>query len=229
MIDEKKLLAIAVIISLIGTASLYLYSANQDAERVEINDIDENMLGSQIETSGFISNIVTLEDRYIIGLKEDGENSTITAFVDNRVLSYIDEKDEVRAGAEVFVRGRIDIYEGEINMIVSRAGDFHIIDNAYSSFTVPSELLDNPEWHEGMEHKIRGEVLSIRSAGEDTVIELKPLNGDDCVLMVRIKGWDFTETYSISRGNVIVVKGSFEYDTYRGRWCIISENEPISH
>ncbi|MGM0405511.1 MAG: hypothetical protein ACQEQM_05155, partial [Thermoplasmatota archaeon] len=209
MLDEKKLLTIAVIISLIGTASLYLYSANQDAERVEITEIDENMLGSQVETSGFISNIVTLEDRHMMELKEDEGNTTITAFVDNRVLSYIDEKDEVRAGAEVFVSGRIDIYEGEMNMIVSRAGDFRIIENALSSFTVPSELLDNPEWHGGMEHKIRGEVFSINSAGEDTIIELKPLNGDDCILMVKIKGWDFTETYSISRGNVIVVKGSF--------------------
>ncbi len=229
MIDEKKLLTFAVVISLIGTASLYIYSANQDAERVEINEIDEKMLGSQVETSGFISNIVTLDDQYLVKLNGDQGNISLTTFIDNRVLSYIDEKDEVRTGAEVFVRGRIDIYEGEINMIVSRAGDFRVIENAYSSFTVPSELLDNAEWHEGMEHKIRGEVISITSVGEDTILELKPLNGEDCLLMVRIKEWDFTETYSISRGSIIVVKGSFEYDTYRGRWCIVSENQPLDH
>ena len=145
MIDEKKLLTISVIISLVGTASLYLYSANQDAESVEITEIDESMLGSHVETSGSISNIVTLEDRYLIELKEDRGNSTITTFVDNSVMSYIEEIDEVRAGAEAVVRGRVDIYEEDINLIVSRVGDFRITSTAYSSFTLVSELLDNPQ------------------------------------------------------------------------------------
>jgi len=228
VIDEKKLLTISVIISLVGTASLYLYSANQDAESVEITEIDESMLGSHVETSGSISNIVTLEDRYLIELKEDRGNSTITTFVDNSVMSYIEEIDEVRAGAEAVVRGRVDIYEEDINLIVSRVGDFRITSTAYSSFTLVSELLDNPQWHRGMDHKIRGEVYSIETIGGDSIVELEPINGRDCVLMIKINDWDFTESYSVTRGSVIVVKGTLEYDNYNGRWCIISEDEPIS-
>ncbi|MFW6141942.1 MAG: hypothetical protein ACOC53_05220 [Candidatus Saliniplasma sp.] len=229
MIDEKKLLTIAVIVSLICTASLYLYSANQDADRIDISDIDENMLGSQVETSGFISNIMSLEDRHIIELKEKGGNSSITAFVDNRVLSYLDEIEEVRAGAEVFARGRIDIYEGEINMMVSRAGDFRVTTTAYSSFTRLSELMDNPEWHRGMDHKVRGEVNSIKTMGNDTILEIEPLEGKSCFLMIRVKDWDFTESYSVARNSVIVVKGTLEYDSFRGRWCITSEDAPEVH
>ncbi|MFO7792660.1 MAG: hypothetical protein R6W73_06745 [Candidatus Saliniplasma sp.] len=229
MIDEKKLLTISVIISLIGTSFLFLYSASQDAEKIEISEIDENLVGAHVETRGFISNLITLEDSYIMELKEDKGNSSVTALVEKRVLSYVSDLEEVRTGTEITARGEVDMYEEDISIIVSRAGDFRIENAAYSSFTSPGELLDNPEWHEGMNHKIRGEILSLQIIADDTILELEPLDGMDCELMIRIEDWDFTENYSISKGSVIVVRGNFGYDSYRGRWCITTESSPEDH
>ncbi len=229
VIDEKKLLTISVIISLIGTASLYMYSANQEAEMVGISEIDEQMVGAHVETSGVISDLINLGGRYLIDMKEESSEHSITVFVDERVLSHVDKMEEIRAGAEANVRGEIDMYEDDLNLIVSRAGDFMIEKTAYSSFTRPGELLDNPEWHEGMDHKIRGEIVSIRNVGEDSILEIEPLEGRNCRIMSRIDGWDFTEDYSISKGSIVVVMGTFEYDGYRGRWCIYSEKKPEVH
>lgn len=211
-------MAIAVIISLIGTASLYLYSASQDSLKVDISDIDREHLGSLIETQGFIRDSYTYEGSLYLTLVEEGSDESLETTIDEKVVEGIKEKDEIIPGAKVWVRGTVESYEGSLSLRVTGTGEFKIMEKAYTSFKPISSILENPEWFSGMRIKVRGCVNDIERTSEGTNFELSSLN--DTYHRLKCKLDSSTGNISLARGDPIAVKGEFNYDEYDGRWTL---------
>ncbi len=228
---KNKILLICVVVSLIGTSSLYVYTARQDAKEIEISDIDSNMLGTSIKTRGFITELDKYQDTYFLVLREQFSTSSIDVMVKDKVVKNLplEEKKKLRSGSEVLVTGQLSEYQEEYTIQVNGISDLKITKKAYSSFTPISSLLENPEWYEDMEVKVRGDVHHLSCNYNTTRFELSPLEGGDHYLSCSIKGWDYSEDYTITNDDPAVVKGKFLYDSSSGRWVIEGVEAPTGH
>lgn len=228
--EKKNIVIIAVVVALVGTASLYVYSASQDAERLSISEIGEEDVGALVETTGTISQADKLSGTHHLVLKDDDGMSSIDAYVDGNVIEAVDEKDEIRPGAVVWVKGRVESHQGDINIKVSGVGDLQIKEKAYSSFTPIGSLLENPDWYEGMNVKVRGEVESIEGWENVTYFEISPLedgNGTEYrVLGNKVYKYDHTENNTLIMGRPVVYRGEFKYDQVTGRWMVVGSEPP---
>ena len=196
MVEEDKLLYIAVIIALIGTSSLYLYSATQGATTIDISEIGSEDTGALIRTEGVISKVESYSDTYCITLKEKGNNSTIDVYASSKVISKMKNKSEIRTGAHLWIKGKVESYQNEINLRVTGPGEIIIKKKAYSSFTPIESILQNPEWYQGMNLKVRGRIESLEMVGNSTYMEISPLEEEYCLLGAYIQDWDYSENRS---------------------------------
>ncbi len=225
MMDKKKLMTLAVVISLAGTASLYLYTASKDTVRVNISEIDHRLVGAKLEIEGIISEFHRSSSAYLISLLEEGCEDSIGVFVEDRVIHSVDEQPtEIRAGATIRLIGILEDYEGELSLRVSVPGELIIIEKAYTSFTDISNLLENPEWYSGMELKVRGSVVGIDPSSQRTYFEIEPLEGGYHRLGCEVEGHE--EGLDIINGDPVVFKGTFLYDTGSGRWLVRGSEPP---
>ena len=228
--EKKQIIIVAVIVALVGTASLYVYSASQDAEEISISEIGQEDVGALVETSGTISQVDKLSGMYQIVLKDEGETASLDTYVDENVIKAVDQKEEVRPGAKLWVKGRVESYQDDINLKVSGVGDLQIKGRAYTSFTPIDSLLQNPKWYEGMNVKVRGEVESVEGWENITYFEICPLEeGNDtgyCSLANKVYQYDHTENNTLIRGRPVVYKGEFKYDQVTGRWMVIGSEPP---
>lgn len=235
MLSEKRLLQIAVIVALLGTASLYLYSANQSVNEVKISEIEEKDLGAQVKMQGVITKIDKVADLYMIELKEKGTDQSIQAMVDQETMESVDSKEHLVPGATLQVSGKVQSYQGELNLQVSKTEGVILQEKAYSSFTPISSLLQNPNWFKGMDVKVNGEVKDLRKVGNeisvvnDTSLDIAPIDGYTNRLNVYVEGWDYRDNYGVTLDDNIVVKGEFVYDSFRGRWKIVTSEKPEVH
>lgn len=228
MIEERKLLVIAVMISLVGTASLYLYSASQGAEEVRISEIGQEDVGALVELEGHVSELDDFGDSYQIVLKEEGSERSIEVYIKSQVLKLFGEKEELIPGAVLKVKGRLESYQDTINMRVSTHDDIEVLKPAYSSFVPLDSLLQNPGWYDGMNVKVRGNVERVKYFGNDTYFEISALDDGYGILGNRVEGWERKDHDYIPLGRPVVFKGVFRYDAFKGQWIVRGEEPPGS-
>ncbi|MFW6040409.1 MAG: hypothetical protein ACOC85_01065 [Thermoplasmatota archaeon] len=226
MIDEKKLLYLAAIIALIGTSSLYLYAATMEARDIDISEISNEDVDSLITTEGFVSEVVSYGDSLSVTIKEYGDNSSIKIFLEGNIVSRIEKREEILPGAKIGVKGRVELYQEDLNIRIVSPDDFTIIEETFSSFTQIDYLLDNPEWYEGMNVKVRGEIATLESRNNGTYMEIVPLEGDYRVLGAYIEGWYHNEYKHIIEKTPVVLNGRFNYNKFNGQWIITCEENP---
>ncbi len=226
MLDKKKLMTLAVIISLAGTASLYLYTASRDTVRVNISEIDHRLIGTKLEIEGVISEARRLQSAYLISLLEEGGEDSLGVFVEDQVIDSIDEPTEIIAGARIKITGILEEYEGDLSLLVSVPGEMMIIERAYTSFIDISNLLENPEWYSGMELKVRGNVVTVDPSSGDYYFEIESLGGGYHRLGCEVDGSNSVGDLRIMNGDPVVFKGTFLYDNSTGRWLVRGPEPP---
>lgn len=229
MLSEKRLLQIAVIVALLGTASLYVYSANQSVNKVKISEIEEKDIGANIKTEGVIEQIDNIGNIYKIVLKEKNTDHTIVAMVGEETIESFRSKEHLVPGATLVISGKLKSYQGELNLEVSKTGSLMLKERAYSSFTSIDRLLQERYWYEDMNVTVRGSVDDIRKLGDGMRIELAPLQGPNHSLEIYVKEWDYTDRYGVVMGDIVEVEGRFTYDTFHGRWKIVTDEAPETH
>lgn len=226
MISKDRLLFIAVLVSVIGTALLFLLTASSGVDQVDISQIDEDHVGRKVEIKGTVSEVSSYEDTVYLDLKEKGSDKTLQIKVEKEKLAKIDEKEEIKPGAVVIVKGVVDEYEGEYSLRVETSNSIELKKKAYYSYIQISSLLDNPRWYEGMDVKVRGEVVDVGESYGGSDIEICPLGGGYKNVNCHIKGWTQGENRTVLKKTPVVVKGEFKYDSYTGRWEIVSDDKP---
>ena len=226
MQDNEKLIALAIVISLIGTASLYVYAANQEVVHLEISDIDHDLVGMKVNLEGVISRVRGAGTIYLLELREIGDNNTLDLVIEEQVMASIEEKNEVMPGAHIQVRGIIETYDNDISLRVTVPGELEILEEAYSRFTPIASLLENPYWYSGMEVKVRGRVTEVSSTYNGTYFEIRELDGGHHRLGCFVQGIDLYTELHIVEDDPLVFKGTYGYDTSTGRWLVRGEISP---
>ncbi len=230
MLDKDQILTIAVIVSLVGISSLYLFSSQQTTRRVSISEIDETMTGTRIRTEGFVSQISWFSWTVVLTLKESNHTEDITVVFDRDMADDLGEdKREIRSGAKLKVEGKFEEYDGKLDLSedsvlrVDSMGELSIEKEAYSSFTEISSLLENPRGYEGIGVKIRGDIIKEKKVSNHTILVISGFDDSYYELTCEIRDWAHEDDLV---GKPTVVKGYWEYEDNEGRWKLISYDPP---
>lgn len=224
MISKDRLLFIAVLVSVIGTASLFLLTASSGVDQASISDIDEDYVGRKVEVKGTVAEVSSYEDTVYIDLKEKGCNKSLQVKLSKKQLDKIENKEEIKSGDVVTANGMIEEYKDQYSLKIQDSYGIELEKKAYYSYIQISSLLDNPEWYEGMNVKVRGEVVSVGESYGGSDIEICPLGGGYKQVNCHIKDW--SQDDNILKKTPVVIKGEYKYDSYTGRWEIVSDNPP---
>lgn len=215
------MLTIAVVISLIGTASLYLYAASQEAEKVNIGDIDEEYVGALVETEGMVMDVFDFGSSMSIVIGDSDSKEEVDVFVGKNLISNMEDREDLIPGAVIWTKGRVELYEEDISINVEGPGELIIKEKAYSSFTPIESILENPGWYKGTNMKIKGEITFLRRYENQTILEISDLEGGYYDIYCSVERTS-TDQYLL-QGDPVVIKGEFDYNSRIGRWIIEGE------
>lgn len=217
MLDKQKILTLAVIFSLIGISTLYIFSAQSSTRKMSVSEIDDKFLGSRIRTEGTISEISWFRYMVLFEIKEKGHEEGLTVVCDREIIETDEKRNDMISGTKVIVEGELEEYEGEINLRVDSMGELSVIKKAVSSYTQLSEILENPEWYKGMEIKVRGEIIEVDDSNQIPIVILTDLARGRYELRCEIMdGIDHYEKDIV--GHPAVLKGYIRYESQTGSW-----------
>lgn len=109
--DEKSLNIILVIVSIVSLIILY-FSFVEDYDKVGIKDINENLIGKRVFVKIEVENYKVHDGNIFITPKES--NITIVFF-----NAKLDDLMKIEKNKEIFVKGRVEIYKGNLEIIAS--------------------------------------------------------------------------------------------------------------
>ena len=109
---EKTLLKIALICSLLGLLILYLISDNIEIKEKNIEKITLENKDEFVKLRGIVSNVVDTEKVVIMEITQPQE-ITVVLFKDKETVN-------IQQGNEVEVIGKVDEYEGSLEIIADR-------------------------------------------------------------------------------------------------------------
>lgn len=107
---EKTLLKIALICSLIGVVALYLISENleikqKNIEKITLDDVDKN-----VKVKGIVRDLFENDKIMIITIEQPQEMKVVLFKSKNESIGIFE-------GNEIEVIGKVDEYEGELEII----------------------------------------------------------------------------------------------------------------
>lgn len=109
---EKTLLKIALICSLLGLLILYLISDTIEIKEKNIEKITLENKDEFVKLRGIVSNVVDTEKVVIMEITQPQE-ITVVLFKDKETVN-------IQQGDEVEVIGKVDEYEGKLEIIADR-------------------------------------------------------------------------------------------------------------
>ena len=110
---EQTLLKIALIVSLLGLLILYLISDNIDLKERNIEKITLDNKDEFVKLTGTVNKVIDTEKVTIMEIMQEQE-ITVVLFKDENKTMPIQE------GNEVEVIGKVDEYEGKLEIIADR-------------------------------------------------------------------------------------------------------------
>lgn len=106
---EKEEYILSVTFAIIGLAALYYSTQLMDPANVNTEEIDESMLGDSVKTSGSVEDVFNYENHQFFDLEDETGAVSVANFDYNK---RVDEGDKIT------VKGTVDMYEGDIQIIV---------------------------------------------------------------------------------------------------------------
>lgn len=220
-LDKKKILTFAVIFSIIGISVLYGLTAQTSSRNKNIAEIDEELLGTRISTEGIISDTSWFRFTVLFELRERDFEESLTVATDRDVIEDLDGKEELIHGARVSVEGKLEEYEGNIQLNIDDQGRIDIEEGAYSDFTPISDILENPNWYEGMEVKIQGDIIDIERKDQGLYLTIADFEDENYRIHSLVEE-------EIDMKNPIrrpaVIEGRVIYNSNTGVWFIYSSS-----
>lgn len=109
--DEKRLKNIALIVGCFGLFGLFFLSKVIVPPEFLVSDLNEAMIDNPVRLSGSISNLRNLKTVSMASL-DDGSGKVI-------LVSFDGFPDGIITNDEVVVDGKVQVYNGELEIIVS--------------------------------------------------------------------------------------------------------------
>ena len=108
--NEKKLLKIALICSLIGLLILFIFSDNISIEEKDISKIEDEDIGNNVKIIGKVNRITNTDKVAFLGIsQETTKEITVVLFKDKNI--------SLLPGMRVEITGSVEDYNGEKEII----------------------------------------------------------------------------------------------------------------
>ena len=111
--QEKTLLKIALICSLLGLLILYLISDNIEIKEKNIEKITIDNKDEFVKLNGIVNNVIDTEKVTLIKILQPQEITVVLFKNENKTMP-------IQQGNEVEVIGKVDEYEGKMEIIADR-------------------------------------------------------------------------------------------------------------
>lgn len=217
MLNKQKILTVAVIFSLLGISTLYIFSAQSSTRNMNVAEIDRDLLGSRVRTEGVISEISWFRNMVIFDIKEEWREDSLTVVCDREIIESDEKRNELVTGTKVMVEGKLEEYEGDMNLKIDSIGELSIEERAVSRFTPLSEILENPRWFEGMKVNVTGEIIEVDNSSKVSKVILTDLESEQYEILCEIVD-DLYDTEKDLIGYPAVLEGYIKYESQTGTW-----------
>lgn len=224
MLDRKEILILALTVSLVGISSLYVITAQNPSESIDLNEVNEDLLGSRVKTEGYVSDMRWYGQTVLIELEEN--ETSLTIVTNTEILDKLEKEEErVERGSKIQIEGNIEEYDGEIQARVDSIEDIELKKRSFYGHINISELLENPEWYEGVKVTVRGRITNLRFDEDGTkMIDINSLDHDGYRLTSRCD-LELIENLEDLKGNPVVIEGRLFYESEIGSWVLHCESE----
>ena len=111
---EKTLLKTALIVSLVGLLVLYIISDNITIKQASIEKITLGNKDEMVKVRGIVSRLADTEKVTIMEITQPAEVTVV-------LFKGSNESTPIREGNEVEIIGKVDEYEGKLEIVAQRA------------------------------------------------------------------------------------------------------------
>jgi len=108
--NDKTLLKLAIMCSVIGILGLFVLSETTGTETVKIAEIDSSFVDKTIQVNGLVTEVKLSQDLTILEVEDETGKIKALAF----------EHLQVSKGSKVNIEGTIQEYENEIEIIIEK-------------------------------------------------------------------------------------------------------------
>lgn len=116
---DRGLLKLCLFCSVIGLAILFIGVQMAEAEIMEIGEIDEFSIGRLVSVEGSVYSRYYNGEHLFFTLKDDTGKIKVVIF-DSGIRKMGIDPDEVVKGLDMRLEGRVEEYEGELEIIPER-------------------------------------------------------------------------------------------------------------
>lgn len=222
MIDNRKLLAIVITLSLAGVLTLFFLSTTIEAEELAISQITDEHVGTLVKVNATVKKVRTTGETATITLI-DTDNGTLEVFMYSDVYDNWQDAGRALPGARMAAEGIVNKYEDKFELVVSSAENVEVTAPATSNFVEVPQLLASPDIFDGMTVRTEGNMTDIEIVPGGMVFRLKVTDGSayylDCIV------FDEAVEGAYLEGDRVEVVGSFGYYTNMGHWQLEIDGE----
>jgi DNA/RNA endonuclease YhcR with UshA esterase domain len=112
IMDDVKLLKIAVVTSIIGIFALFFITDNfSSMDAVDIDEVREDMVGYPVKIKGEITSFSENKGHRFLTVEDRSGRISVVIFSGNLIDVYLEE------GYDVEVFGKVDEYKGKLEII----------------------------------------------------------------------------------------------------------------
>ncbi|MCK4756874.1 MAG: OB-fold nucleic acid binding domain-containing protein [Thermoplasmata archaeon] len=226
MLDNRKLLAVAITVSIIGVAALFFYAASIDPEPLAISEIGDDDIGSLVTVNGTVRTFRSLDDGSIsYEIVDLDTNASIVVYVNTKAAeSTGNSVDSAGPGCVIQATGTVEKYQDVFEIVVSSGGNFFIISDASENRMPIWLLLSSPELCDGMTVWTNGTLHDPYLFDEGMGFELAE-NYEGKAYYLSCVCFDEEILLDYDIGDELSVLGTFQYYEPTGSWQLVIDGE----
>ncbi len=231
MLDNRKLLAFAIAVSVTGVIALYFYAATIEPQDMNIADIGHEDVGYLARISGTVKEVRIMEDGSMSCELVDPEtNASIVVYVQSDVYNdYVNDEPGPSPGAVFQFTGVIETYQDVFELVVSSSNDIYKIEAAGEALIPIHQLLLSPEIFDGMTVWVEGTIedpyiISDSNGTKGMGFELQEIHDNTTHRLVCVV-FDNDMIGDHDTGSLIRVTGTFQYYSGTGSWQVFMDDE----
>ena len=199
---------LVIIFSLVGVGILYTLSVFVNPPLVPLDEVALHE-GTFIRTRGVITAFSVTESGNVI-LKIEGNQTELPIFVNSKVKDGGKELLNLSYGDEIEVEGRVEVYQGDYELVVSENAIKKLTSGSTIAFV--AQIAVQPEAYEGRKIQVAGYV-------EDVYQRVFYLRDETGTYRLRVKLVDTDILISeLQEGAQIIAEGVLAYDAKNMRY-----------
>jgi len=201
---------IAIILTAIGIAALYLVSTFSKPTAIQIEDLSEYE-GKEVIINGVVIDYYeTAQGSQIITIKQNNDTAKI----------FIEDKKEIQIGDTIRAQGSVQKYQGEYEIIINDKKYLTITQKWDEETITLHQLAENPEKYKNLNINITAKI-------EKTYGDLAHITDENNTYSLPLIIQN-TKNQTIQKNTKINIRGQFIFDKQNLRYQIETTYEKIT-